>query len=399
MKEAELPENENDRMALVHRLAILDTVAEEAYDGITHMASVICNMPISSISILDHNRQWFKSIVGLSGTETPRAYSFCAHVILGNEIMEIPDSEKDERFKDNPYVKGAPYVRYYAGAPLELENGLRVGALCVIDHKPNKLSEDQLKALRFLSLQVTTLLDLRLKLKEIESLRENDSNIVNMLTHELRNPLASIKGFLSLILENDGEADSKQLIFIEKCSKNVDRMLHTVNEFLTFSHWKDGVWSLNKEVNDINECIRDSASLVRGYTEKCNVTIELSLDENIPKCSFDSNGITSVLENLISNAAKYSKENGKIILSSKLEDNFIKVEVQDFGVGITEKNQVKIFKPFALFNQKNRLGIKGSGLGLSIAKKIIDKHNGELNFRSTEGMGTTFYFTIPILEK
>lgn len=396
MAEAALAENENERLALVRRLEILDSVSEEAYDGIAHIAGLICDMPISAITIVDQNRQWFKSIVGLPTKETPRAQSFCAHAILGHEILEVQDSEQDDRFKDNPLVTGDPHIRFYAGAPLELESGLRVGALCVIDNKPNKLTADQLKALRFLSLQVTALLDLRLKLKEIEALRENDSNIVNMLTHELRNPLASIKGFLSLLSESEDESHTKQLGFIEKCSKNVDRMLHIVNEFLAFSHWKDGVWSINKEENDINTCIRDSAALLRGYADKCKVTIELSLDENIPKCQFDYNGIMSVLENLISNAAKYSKENGKVILSSKLDGNSIKVEVEDFGLGISEKNQSKLFKPFALFDQENRAGIKGSGLGLSIAKKIIDQHGWELNFHSREGKGTVFYFTIPL---
>lgn len=397
MREPEIPKNESERMELIRQLHILDTHSEDVYDGITYIASLICKTPVSTITIIDKDRQWFKSIIGGSHRENPRIYSFCAHAILGSEILEIPDSQSDERFRDNPLVIGDPYVRYYAGAPLELKDGLRVGTLCVIDHKPNKLSEEQLKALHFLSLQVTKLLDLRLKIKEIEYLRENDSNIVNMLTHELRNPLTSISGFLTLTTQlKEKYNDPSYDVVIDKCLKNVDRMLRIVNEFLNYSHWKDGCWAINKKHNDINACIRESALLAKGYSDKCKVTIDLNLDENIPHNIFDYEGILSVLENLISNASKYSPEGEKIILSSEVLEDVIKIGVQDFGRGIPEKDQDKVFKPFALYNQDNRAGIKSSGLGLSIVKKIIDKHGGELNFKSVENKGTTFYFTLPL---
>lgn len=397
MKEPQIPPNEAERMELIRQLDILDTESEEIYDGITYIASAICKVPVSTVTIIDENRQWFKSIIGGNGKENPRIYSFCAHAILGNEILEVPDSQADDRFRDNPLVIGDPYVRFYAGTPLELKDGLKVGTLCVIDHKPNKLNEQQLKALHYLGLQVTKLLDLRLKVKEVEVLRSNDATIVNMLTHELRNPLTSISGYLSLTaLSKEKYNDSNYDIVIEKCLKNVDRMLLIVNEFLNYSHWKDGFWSLKTQKNDINACLRDSAALAKGYLEKCKVRIELNLDEGIPRCEFDYDAILSVLENLISNAAKYSPEGGNIILSSEVLDNYIKIKVQDFGYGIPEKHRDKVFKPFGVCNQENRAGIKSSGLGLSIVKKIIDKHGGVLNFDTAENEGTTFYFTLPI---
>lgn len=397
MQEPKIPENEKERMELIHQLAILDTEAEEVYDGITLIASQICKTPLSTITIIDHHRQWFKSIVGGNGRENPRIYSFCAHAILDNKILEVPDSQKDERFRDNPLVIGDPFVRYYAGAPLELKDGLRVGTLCVIDHKPNKLTEEQLKALHFLSLQVTKLLELRLRIKEIEVLRENDANIVNMLTHELRNPLTSINGYLSLTTQNKAMFhDSNYDSIIEKCLKNVHRMLGTVNEFLNYAHWKDGFWSINKTKNNLNACIQESTVLTKGYLEKCGVTTELNLDEQLPEVSFDYVSILSVLENLISNAAKYSPEGSKILIRSKVVDKNLKVSVQDFGKGIPEKERCKVFQPFGLHDQKNRSGIKSSGLGLSVVKKIIDKHGGEINYDSVENQGTTFNFTLPL---
>lgn len=396
MKEPEIPVNETERMELVHQLNILDTESEVFYDDITYLASLLCNMPVSTITIIDQNRQWFKSIVGGEGRGNPRIYSFCAHAILDDKVFEIPDSLSDDRFKDNPLVIGEPYVRYYAGAPLELKDGLRVGTLCVIDHKPNKLNEEQLKILQILSLQVTKLLDLRLKIKEIEVLRENDASIVNMLTHELRSPLTSICGFLALTNQcKEKYHDDNYTMIIEKCLRNSERMLGTVNEFLNYSHWKDGFWTIQKKENDLNACLLESISLTKGYAEKCHVKIEAILDEKIPKCGFDYASILNVLENLISNAAKYSHDGGRVIVSSELSHE-ITVRVQDFGTGIPENAKDKVFKPFGLFSSGNKAGIKSSGLGLSIAKKIIEKHGGTLNFESVENKGTTFYFTLPL---
>jgi signal transduction histidine kinase len=396
MIEPPIPSNENERMELIHQLDILDSLSEEVYDGIVYVASLVTGTPQSTITIVDKDRQWFKAIVGGTGKENPRAYSFCAHTILGDELLEVPDSQKDIRFKDNPLVIGKPYVRYYAGYPLELKDGLKVGTLCVIDHKPNKLTDEQLKALHYLSLQATYLLDLRLKMREIETLRDNDATVVNMLTHELRNPLTSISGFLTLL----GRPENKSLSpedsnLVQRCLMNSDRMLHTVNEFLNYSHWKDGFWSLQKEKGDINRCIQEAVNLAKGYAEKCHVSLELKLDKNLPEVEFDYSNIVNVLENLISNAAKYSKEGGKIVISSHLDKSAIKVQVQDFGAGIPAKDQNKIFKPFE-YTSVNKAGIKGSGLGLSVAKKIVNKHGGELDFVSIENQGTTFYFTIPV---
>lgn len=163
MAETNIPLNETERMELLHQLHILDTDPEEIYDGIVYLASKICQVPVSTITLIDRNRQWFKSAIGVTHRENPRIHSFCARAILGDEILEVPDSLKDSRFKDNPLSHGALGVRFYAGIPLELKDGLKVGTLCVVDHKPNKLSEDQLRALRYLGWQVTKLLDLRLK--------------------------------------------------------------------------------------------------------------------------------------------------------------------------------------------------------------------------------------------
>ena len=144
------PRNENERLAVLERLNILDTAPEQTFDEIVALASRICETPISLVSLIDVNRQWFKAKKGLDVTETPRDVAFCSHAILDDKIMIVEDTHEDNRFADNPLVTELPKIRFYAGMPLQIEDNVNVGTLCVIDQKPRQLSAEQLESLRVL---------------------------------------------------------------------------------------------------------------------------------------------------------------------------------------------------------------------------------------------------------
>ena len=140
---------------------MLDTSPEAAFDDITQLVARLCDMPIALVSLVDTDRQWFKSRVGLESTQTARETAFCAHTILENKTLVVTDATLDARFADNPLVTGEPKIRFYAGAPLVTPNGLALGTLCVIDVKPRELSAVQLDALQGLAQAVTALMELR----------------------------------------------------------------------------------------------------------------------------------------------------------------------------------------------------------------------------------------------
>lgn len=148
MLEPSLPTDETERVAALHALNVLDTAPEDRFDRVTRLAARLFDVPIALVSLVDANRQWFKSCYGLSATETPRSVSFCGHAILSDDTFIIPDALLDVRFADNPLVTGAPHVRFYAGQPLIGMDGRKLGTLCIIDHKPRHLSEEDRGALR-----------------------------------------------------------------------------------------------------------------------------------------------------------------------------------------------------------------------------------------------------------
>ena len=156
-----VPPNEAARLAALRELKVLDTPPEADFDDIVTLASDICGAPISLVTMVDANRQWFKSKVGISVDETARDLSFCAHAIMGRALMVVPDASTDSRFADNPFVQAEHGIRFYAGAPLVTDDGNALGTLCVLDHTPHRLSLDQTRALRALARQVTEHLQLR----------------------------------------------------------------------------------------------------------------------------------------------------------------------------------------------------------------------------------------------
>jgi GAF domain-containing protein len=139
MISAPLPANETDRLAALRRLLLLDTPPEERFDRIVEFAAEEFDVPIVLMSLVDSDRQWFKAKTGLPVCETPRSISFCGHAIHSGDFTIVPDATLDERFTDNPLVIGEPHIRFYAGAPLELKSGQKIGTLCLIDTVPRTL--------------------------------------------------------------------------------------------------------------------------------------------------------------------------------------------------------------------------------------------------------------------
>lgn len=176
-----LPSNEEERLARLHDLGLLDSVPEERFDRITRMATHMFGVNTALISLIDRNRQWFKSRQGLDVKETPRNVSFCGHAILGTDIFEVPNALKDERFRDNPMVTAEPHIRFYAGRPIRSKTGHTVGTLCLIHPQPRMLSENE-----------KTILD------DLASMVEDELNSQRLALLDELTGLTNRRGFLQI---------------------------------------------------------------------------------------------------------------------------------------------------------------------------------------------------------
>ena len=173
------PANEEARVIALDKYAILDTDPEQSFDDLTLLASYVCKTPMALISLVDEDRQWFKSRVGIDASETSRDIAFCSTAILQSDVFVVPDALADERFRDNPLVVSDPHIRFYAGAPLINEDGYALGTLCVVDRAPRDLAPDQKEALKALSRLVLAQLEFRrnlILLKEALSDRSKEEH-------------------------------------------------------------------------------------------------------------------------------------------------------------------------------------------------------------------------------
>jgi len=230
-----LQQQENERLEAVHRFLALDYDKSREFQEIVDLAAELCEKPVAMITLLDKDVNWTKVTKGLDVAVMPRETSFCQFTIQQNELLIINDTEKDHRFDDNPLVYSDPHVRFYAGAPLTIKSGLRLGSLCLFDGKPNTITELQQKTLTILSRQVTFLMELELSylllskhVAEIEASNESLRKIAHMQSHDIRQPLTSIMGLINTIKADDYVIDKERLLMIEEAANDLDGKIHAI---------------------------------------------------------------------------------------------------------------------------------------------------------------------------
>ncbi|PWS54236.1 response regulator [Pseudoalteromonas sp. meg-B1] len=416
MIKASTPEDELSRLKDLYEYDVLDTEAEKSFDDLTLLASDICETPISLISLVDPDRQWFKSKQGIDVDETARDISFCSHAILENQVFEVQNALTDTRFHDNPLVTNDPNIHFYAGAPLITPRGNAIGTLCVISDKPKKLSSKQINALTVLSKEVIAQLELRLnnkKLvmalekqkahnKELEKLKEEadtanntKSKFLANMTHELRTPLHGILNLAELAI-SEGTTEEKDNT-LKSILKSAHYLSNIVNDILDFSKIEAGkleIEHINFNLNDvISDVIKPQLQQASAKGIKLIKSVDPKIAENLKG---DPLRVSQILNNLCSNAIKFTKT-GQVelkvsIKSSTLQTQLLKFEVIDTGLGINETVQEHLFKEFHQADSSTSREYGGTGLGLSICARLSELMQGKLSFTSKIGKGSTFTY-------
>jgi signal transduction histidine kinase len=392
-------QREEERLKELESYSILDTLPESDFDNLTAIAAAICGTPISLVSLLDDKRQWFKSHHGLDVSETSKELAFCAHAINAPEhIFQIPDARKDERFYDNPIVTNDPYVIFYAGVPLVTKNGLPLGTLCVIDHKPKELSEGQLASLDALSKQIMNLFELRKNKLELEKtlrqVRESNQSLARFATiaaHDLKSPLNNISMLTNLFLHEYGTVLNEDgLEMLEKIKFSSLKLKKLIEGLLEHSKTDEFI-NESKTAVDLSLLVAEIKSHYSGTTSGLSITLKTELYS----VKVNQTILYHVLLNLVSNAVKYNDKNKTVIeIGASENERFYSFYVKDNGPGIDPKFQKDIFDIFRIVTPKDRYGVSGNGIGLATVKKLIENSGGTIQVESEIGKGATFMFTL-----
>jgi signal transduction histidine kinase len=406
MQEPSIPFNEKERLAALREYRILDTEAEPEFDEITGLACEICQVPFSMITLIDEERQWIKSatnlkeneIANLNVQEIPRGIAFCAHAILFPfDPFVVTDMRKDRRFQNHPFVVGEPHIVFFAGIPLTNPEGFALGTLCLVDKRPRKLSESQLRALRILARQIIYLLELRKANFRLESMKEilqerNEElhQFAYVVSHDIKSPLASISLSGEMLRDQFGEnidEESDQLLKV--LSRATLKIRNLVDGILSYyrAEWAMGVGAESFDLKSFLD------SIVEMFQISQQADFQYPQEERI--IYMNKTALEQILVNLIQNGIKYNdKDIPRIEIRFSEDDRNYYFAVIDNGPGIEPEEQKKIFEIFTTLNSQDRFGTKGTGIGLSTVKKLVEKMSGLVSLKSVPGEGSEFSFFV-----
>lgn len=398
MTEIPIGNHEAERITALHSYHILDTAEEKEFDDLTILASAICQTPVALISLIDGERQWFKSAKGVTEKETPKEYAFCAHTVAqGDDMLVIEDARQDQRFAENPFVTGGSQVVFYAGVPLVNEDGFVLGSLCVIDTEKRSLTDDQTNALKILAKQVVDKLELRRKAIALEKayrdLQESHlftQKFAAMAAHDIRNPLSSISltsQALKIRLQKLDDESSLKLVDLSLIS--IRKLIVLLDEMMAYSESPELLRTKKLFVN-LPDFLRSVIALITVPEN-----FEIRLPEEMQRLYISPVAFEQIFINLLSNAIRYNdKPRGAVQIRFSQDQGNYYFEVEDNGIGIAEEYHEKIFGNAFTLKITDRYNKKGTGIGLSTVKELIGVLGGSITVKSDPGQGTTFRLSV-----
>ncbi len=419
-----IPNYERERVSALQRYQILDTPPDGAFDSITELLSQLLDVPIVIASLVDTDRIWFKSHHGVAVSEIGREPGLCASAILGNEPYIISDTRLDPRSLTNPLVAGEFGLRFYAAVPLQTHDNFNLGTLCCLDFKPRTLTKAQIAVIESLAKVIMDQMELRLAARRVDELHQNlleshetvqiqaeallkakelaedttmkKSAFLANMSHEIRTPMNGVLGMLDLL--RDTKLTPTQLNWVETAHRSGETLLEIINDILDFSKLESGKFEVEQVDFNLVDLVEDICALlanrahVKGLELNCLVPIPMPL-----LWRGDPMRIRQVLTNLIGNAVKFTEQGEvSVSISQPTVTNGLRFEVRDTGIGISAEAQVCLFNPFSQADSATSRLYGGSGLGLSISKKLVEFMEGAIGVDSASGKGSCFWCTLPL---
>ena len=398
MPASPLPLNEPERLQALRSYCVLDTEPEQGFDDLTALAAELCGTSIALISLVDAERQWFKSRVGLDAGETPRDRAFCAYALHSDTPLVVEDATRDPRFVDNPMVTGAMHLRFYAGVPLINEENLTLGTLCVLDTEPRRLSPQQRTALERLGRQAVALLELRRTATRMTHAREKaeaanraKDAFVAMVSHEFRTPLHGILSFAGFGLKNIETASPDKLNgYFTRIASSGQRLLHIVNDLLDLSKLEAGEMSYVFRREPLEPILNATIDEFRSLASERALEVKVLHPETALWVDADRGRLMQAVRNLLGNALKFTPDGGWVELGVTLGDaGGPRITVTDSGPGIPDAELAGVFGRFVQASSTAAVG-GGTGLGLAICEQIVQAHGGRVWAENATSGGARF---------
>lgn len=397
---------ELERIAVLEATSLLDSPADASFDRFTRLASNILQAPVALVSLVDQQRQFFKSCVGLNEPwsqtrQTPLSHSFCKHVVTTSEVLMIEDARQHPVLKDSPAIVDLGVIAYL-GIPLTTAQGQTLGALCVIDSKPRQWNMRDVVILQDLAALVVEEIELHLLAKhlhanqmELRRLELHRDEMVQMLVHDLRNPMASFLNGLQLI-ESAGPLTERQQDYLTLAMRGGETLIGMIGRILDTS--KTQSVHLDLDLGEVYPArlIDAACGQMRPLAENAGVELSAKIEDN-PLLKADTDKLIRVLVNLIGNAIQHTPAQGSIQVTAGLDDTHaaVRFSVRDTGCGIPTEAFSKIFQKFRS-DQTPRMTGASTGLGLPFSLMTVEAHGGRIWVQSDLGIGTAFHFTIPL---
>lgn len=391
------------RLRALEATGLLDSASEEAFDRYTRLASHLLHCPVALVSLVDRDRQFFKSAIGLpepwkSQRQTGLDHSFCKLVVRDGQPLRVCNSLEDDRVRDNGAVRDLGVIAYL-GTPIRSEDGFLLGSFCAIDSRPREWEPGDLSALADLAEAVAAEIRLRERslaleraLTELEADARERTQMLHMLVHDFRSPLGALLSTLDLLaLELPQMAPDLQDVF-QMARSGTQDLLTMVNEMLEIYRFGASATKPVMESVSVTDLLRGAFQQIAPLAQSSGHVLRVSYPDQDITFRGNEGLLRRVLVNLVSNAIKHSGERATIVMGASRADGDVLLGVEDNGRGVPDAAKEGIFRLF----DRGEGGAKDSfGIGLAFCRVVAESHGGEISLTDREGGGARFVVALP----